>query len=356
VHRLSAALAFALLLLLYGAGCVFATRAATAAETTERTPHVALVLPLDSPSFARHADAVRQGFVAAAKVQGKGAPAIRVYAADDEPPHVIAAYERAVADGARIIVGPLTRDAVSALAASGLVTVTTLALNAADAGPARPARLYDVGLAIEPEARDAALFAASDGRRAAIVIVEDTPLSKRMRQAFGDEFDARGGTVVAEVAYQGGTLDWRDWRNAASADMVFLAVDAAKARSLRPYLPGTLEVYATSQINVAPGDPLAAYDLNRVRFVDMPWFVEPDHPAVMIYPRPTGLAGDVERLYALGIDAFRLALWLLAPSTDSTIDGVTGRLKLGPGQRFRRELVEAQFVDGKVVLLGTPRR
>src|SRR5262245_12051571 len=34
-------------------------------------PHIALLLPLDSPSFVKHAEAVRNGFLAAAKVQGR---------------------------------------------------------------------------------------------------------------------------------------------------------------------------------------------------------------------------------------------------------------------------------------------
>jgi outer membrane PBP1 activator LpoA protein len=356
VHRFSAVLLVSLLL--YGPGCLLATRAASGAETADRAPHVALLLPLDSASFARHADAVRQGFLAAAKIQGKTALPIRVYSVDDDPPHVIAAYQRAVESGAQLVVGPLTRDGVSALAASGLVSVPTLALNAPELRAERPRRLYDIGLAVEPEARQVARLARDEGRRAALVIVDDAPLSRRMQQAFRAEFEANGGSLVAEVAYQGGAPDsLREWQEAAGADMVFLAVDAAKARMLRPYLAGTLALYATSQINAAPGDTLAAYDLNQVRFVDMPWFLEPDHPAVMIYPRPApGLAIDLERLYALGIDAFRVGFWLMAPAPDPFIDGVTGRLHLGPGRQFVRELPEARFVDGKTAVVGEPPR
>src|SRR5688572_7335417 len=35
-------------------------------------PHIALLLPLESKAFVRHAEAVRDGFFAAAKVQGGG--------------------------------------------------------------------------------------------------------------------------------------------------------------------------------------------------------------------------------------------------------------------------------------------
>ena len=46
--------------------------------------------------------------------------------------------------------------------------------------------------------------------------------------------------------------------------------------------------------------------------MDMPWFVQPDHPAVMVYPAPDArMAVEQERLYALGIDAYRLCGLLL---------------------------------------------
>ena len=86
-------------LLLYGPGSPLATAGAIAAEAPERAPHVALLLPLESPSFARHADAVRQGFLAAARVQGRSAPPLRVYPVDEDVRRVLAAYRRALALG-----------------------------------------------------------------------------------------------------------------------------------------------------------------------------------------------------------------------------------------------------------------
>ena len=60
-----------------------ATAAANAAEVAAREQHIALLLPLASPSFGRHADAVRQGFIAAANAAGKGLPPIRVYTVNE---------------------------------------------------------------------------------------------------------------------------------------------------------------------------------------------------------------------------------------------------------------------------------
>ena len=92
-------------------------------------------------------------------------------------------------------------------------------------------------------------------------------------------------------------------------DMVFLALDQAEARAVRPYVSGMLPIYATS-LSVNPrAEAIVNVDLQGVRYMDMPWFVQPDHPAVMVYPAPEGtLLGGEERLYAFGIDAYRLAL------------------------------------------------
>jgi outer membrane PBP1 activator LpoA protein len=73
------------------------------------------------------------------------------------------------------------------------------------------------------------------------------------------------------------------WLQAASqADAVFLAVEPAEAARLKPALPPDLPVYATSQISTRSPDK----QLAGVRFIDMPWFLMPQHPAVKRFARP----------------------------------------------------------------------
>lgn len=335
-----------------------ATDTVRAADGPAQSAHVALVLPLASPSFGRHADAVRQGFLAASKSQAASAPPVRVYAVNEDAQNLLTAYEQAVESGAQLVVGPLTRNGVASLAASNLVNVPTLALNALDGRSPQPSRLFLFGLAIEAEARQVAQMAFEDGRRNAFVISDDTALSKRMRQAFLDEFAAAGGSVVAEFAYGTDAVSLNRLRHAAGAgvaDAIFLALDFAPARTVRPYLGNALAIYATSQVHVGGASALAAHELNLVRFVDMPWLLQPDHPAVMVYPRAYGGALEFERLYALGIDAFRIGLEILRQSTEPVLDGVTGRIKLTPERQFVRELTAAQYVDGRTVILREPR-
>lgn len=327
-----------------------AAAAAQAGPVTE-IPHIALLLPVNSDRFARHAAAVNAGFLAAAKTQGWSPLPIRVYPATGDRQNVVAVYRQALAAGARLIVGPLTRDGVTALAASDVVAVPTLALNVPDGG-AMPPNLYAMGLQIETEARQVAQLAFKEGRLNAVTINGDTPLLRRMHQAFVEEFTRLGGRHVAEhdfTADAEGLGSIRQKTSLGAADMVFLALDFRQARLMRPYLD-PLPLYATSQINPGNAGSLAGFDLDNIRFVEMPWLVQPDHPAVMIYPRRDYRDEiDLDRLYALGIDAFRIAQNLLNNRPDTVLDGVTGRITLGRNHRFMRELESTQFSDGKLL-------
>jgi uncharacterized protein len=135
-----------------------------------------------------------------------------------------------------------------------------------------------------------------------------------------------------------------------TADMVFMALDLPRARLTRPYL-STLPIYATSQVHPGIAGPLVSFDLAGVRFLDMPWLLQPEHPVVMIYPRPDyDDSVEFSRFYALGIDAFRIAMMLLAGKPGAAFDGVTGQLTLGQDALFVRALTTAQFSDGRLTV------
>ena len=345
--------------LLYGGATPFATTAASAAEKAAPAPHIALLLPLASPSFGRHADAVKQGFLAAAKTSGAGAPPIRVYTVNEDTLNILSTYEQAIETGAQVVVGPLTRNGVAALAASSLVSVPTLALNTVDSRSPLPARLFLFGLGAEQEARQVARLALDVSRRTAYMVGDNSPVSRRMRQAFIEEYARRGGRVIAEFTF---TTDLpalaklRETTALGTADIVFLALDSPRARAIRPYLGNSLSLYGTSQVNSLAGTPVAR-ELNLVHFVEMPWLLQPDHPAVMIYPRVDfGDAIDLVRLYALGIDAFRIGVELLGNNPDPSLDGVTGQIRLTRDQQFVRELPVARFLDDKTVVVARPRK
>lgn len=321
-------------------------------------PHIALLLPLNSPTFGRPAEAVRNGFLAAAKVQGSEPLPLRVYAVGDDAEQIVASYGTAIEGGARLVVGPLTRNGVTAIAAHP-VQVPTLALNVPNPGTDVPSNLYMLSLQAESEAQQVAQLAFRHGWRKVLVVAADNALMRRIQQAFADEFTRLGGVIVAEYGFTSDPEGLSRIREAAGlgvADAAFLALDFPQARLARPYLD-PLAIYATSHVNPGRAGPLAGFDLAGVRFLDMPWLLQPEHPAVMIYPRPVSLdAADNERLYALGIDAFRVAVSLLAGSPATTLDGVTGRISLDPNHQFVRSLTPAQFNQGKLTITGVDAR
>ena len=354
---------------------------AAAAKPSEATPpvkppahHIALLLPIKSTTFGSAADAVHRGIIAAATLE-KQALSIRVYDNFDEDKNVVATYQQAVANGASAVIGPLTRNGTLALAALKIFPVPTLSLNVIDNAPEN--NLYFFGLAIEMEARQVAQTMKQKGVKQAIVVTTRAPLSKRLQAAFEDTWSSAGGKILREMEYNDDPAIFSNMADTPDT-AVFLATDADKARLIRPYLivrpeapapvvasePVTetvsvsplklpaskkLPIYATSRVFAGNESALTNFDLNDLVFVDMPWLLQADHPAVMTYPRAsTPLTIDNERLYALGIDAFRLTQLLLNNAITSALplDGVSGQIQLR-GHTFQRTAMQAVFSQGR---------
>lgn len=327
---------------------------AAAANGSDDRPHIAALLPLKSASFGKLADAVRRGVEAGASTGDpeKALPVI-VYPTGDAAKDVVDTYDRALRAGARFVIGPLTRQAVQALATSNSVSVPTLALSVPEGDTLLPDGMYALGVQMEVEARQIARVAQSQGKRRAVVIHADNALAKRIAQAFMDEWARNDRMIVDQHVFttdQGKLKRIRDSFAPNRVDALFLALDGTRARQIRPYLSKTIATYGTSQINSADGNVLGQHDLNGVVFLDMPWLVSPDHPAVLGFPRLVGVfqTFDQDRFYAIGIDAWRLAQLLLENSYSNleALDGVSGLLSPGPARQFVREPVPVQFVQG----------
>ena len=319
-----------------------------------KRPHIALILPTASSMLGKLSDAVRQGFMAAAEVAGKDAPPVVVTATENEAGAALDACRAAQATGALIVVGGLTRDGATSLAASDCPRQPVLLLNE-PRGDLLPT-VYTTSLSLDQEARQAALHAVNEGFKSAIVIHTPGPLSRRVQEAFEREW-ARAAGEVRRFVYTGTPEEAAALReklhSITRADVIFLALDYTEARDLRPYLGATLPVYATSMSVNPRAEALVNLDLQGLRYGEMPWFAQPDHPAVMVYPQPkTPMSLEQERLYAFGIDAFRLAMQVLkADAGKAPLDGVTGRIVLEPDHQFARTPLPAEIDGGKIIPL-----
>ncbi len=317
----------------------------------EIAPHIALLLPLQSETFGLAASAVQQGFMAAASLDPQSLP-VRVYSNFAENNSVSAVYREALANGARAVVGPLTRNGVKALAEIKNFPVPTLSLNILETAPAH--NLYFFGMAIDAEARQVAQLARQQGLQQAIVISANESLARRLQFAFEEQWIASGGSIVREIDFNGDPAIFAALV-ATPDNMVFFATSVEKTQQIHPFLPKELAVYATSQIFVGNDQKLINYELDGIHFIDMPWLLQAEQPAMMAYPRANPpLSADNERLYALGLDAYRLTQILLADQLSALpFDGASGRIQLDHSV-FRREAVAAVFMQGHAQTADAP--
>jgi len=317
---------------------------------------IALLLPLQSDALAQPAEAVRAGFLAGYERDRNGVT-VNVIPTGDSSQATLDAYARA-AEQHDIVVGPLARPAVAALAASGAVTRPTIALNHPQTNGPLPRQMLVVGLSLEDEARQVADWAAAEqpGGRA-LVLTGKAAWQQRLSGAFTARWAQLGmNNAVVELPSTDGYVDANalaDLRARMQVDqpqLVFAALDAVQLRQVRSAIGTSLPTYGTASVN--PGrDPASfAPELAGVRILDLPWTVQPEHPLVASYPRwgDTGDGYDMQRLYALGIDAFRIARELaLRPNSSFELDGVTGRLSVDMGSgSFRRVETGTVYRDG----------
>jgi outer membrane PBP1 activator LpoA protein len=318
------------------------------AVTPQPTGPIALVLPLESPTYGRAADAVRAGFAAAATAAGVP---YTIFAHGDGD--VLVAMARARAAGARLIVGPLLRDDLRALALAPIDLPWTIALNTLDDGTPLPSRVYTLALAIESDAPPLVRRARADGAQKVAVVGSDSALQKRFATAFVDEWIRAGGGPPMLLHFDRAPdmlALLRRELDREHVDAVVLALDASDAALVKPYL-GTIPAYTSSQVNDRQ-PPAVLRDLDNVIFVDIPWLAEPDSAVFANLPRFDYPSASLDRLYALGLDAFAVAQTFEdGPPTRLDLEGATGHLWLDTGHRIQREGVLLQFQAGAIVPL-----
>lgn len=346
-------------------------------STTQKTVSIALLLPLRSEILREPAEVLRAGFQAAFEREG-GSIAINIVETGDSPQDILSGYKAASALN-DVVVGPLSRTGVTAVVHSDAVTKPTIALTPPDtaenAETRLPSQMLVIGLSIEDEAKQVAEWANQDGRKGkALVLFTPMAWQRRAAKAFEMQWQQRGGEVEAiEVPANDGFLNGRSLlqlKKQLETDkpaVLFLALDARQARQVRAIIGKDIALYGTSQLNpIALPDRQAAEriaEMDGTRLLDIPWQLQADHPAVMVYPRLVVDAdqkrnADHERLYALGIDAYRIAREIAERHTNFEIDGVTGKLTVRIDQsqaRFVRVTQQAVYREGSVVSVGQTR-
>ncbi|WP_329741339.1 penicillin-binding protein activator [Dyella sp. A6] len=336
---------------------------------------IALLLPQGN-GFGGISQVIREGFFAAyfdAASNHAPRPSVRVYDSTGTADGAVKAYQQAVADGAQMVVGPLTRAAVSAVLAQASLPVPVLALNHPNSGTLPAAGASEFALRPETEGAEAADHMSERGITQAYIIVSDDDFAGRAAAAFKAEFQAHGGLVLGQTQITRGSVNYRNQiaglgipatpadqniNSSANASAptagIFISMHPEQARLLLPQLRVariTLPVYGTSHIYAGSDDPSDDNDLDGVSFCDAPWLFDaqtglPKHDAITaLLPEARGASS---RLFAFGMDAWNLVPYIdwMRANPGSYLPGASGQLTADAFGHVRRILIWAKFQNG----------
>lgn len=353
---------------------------------------IALLLPLEG-RFQASAEAVRDGFMTAfyQHANHRRAPEIIVRNTAGDPETAARLAREVIEAGAQFIVGPLTKEELATVnSAISEFNIPVLGLNYLDTDAAAHAAkaLTQFGLLPEDEAIQVAERTIAEGYTRAIAMVPDSDFGLRMLAAFRNRFEELDGKLLAAQRFSGNTADFStpimralgiddsrlreqqlratlgtqlefEPRRRQDVEFVFLAARMEDARLIKPQLRFhqaiNLPVYATSHV-YQPG-PRPDRDLDDIRFADMPWMLAPDATGKELRNSITQHWSRrferLSRLYALGIDAFRLVPLIAGndPALDRPLPAMTGLISRDEQGRLRRDLYWARFRGGEPELL-----
>jgi outer membrane PBP1 activator LpoA protein len=317
---------------------------------------LAVLLPT-SGSLAGAGQSVRDGFLAAYYAETRERPLLKFYDSAGTGAGAQAALSKAIADGAQMILGPLTREEVNAvLGQAG--ALPTISLNRASQRVPRGSASF--ALLPEDEGDYAADRLADRGVKQVLVIAGRGESAQRSVAAFRTRLAERGGSVVGDLPVAGEIPDLSaqlsGFRASATPPQgVFIALDAAPARTIAAQLKASalagLPRVATTQI-LNGASAKADVELDGIEYPDLPWLLGqpvglPD--AASLAKTLPGARGGGQRLFAFGADAWRLVAYFerLYNEPAFAIPGATGELQIAINGSVRRTPSWAVFAAGR---------
>jgi len=341
---------------------------------------IAVLLPFTGP-LQGAAEALRDGLLAAqfeAQRQGHGGSALRFF--DTRAAGLSTAYGQALSFQPDQLLGPLERDAVSALDAlrrDEPKAPPLLALNRPSLGSAHTLWSY----ALEPEVEGEQLADQNwrAGHRRLLILHDEAPWAQRLARAASTHFEALGGivarrqpfspnedlgaTVAAALLVEEGEARSQalqrvlrvpletEPRRRQDVDSVLLIAEPLQGQTLKSalayYFAGDLPVWASSQGLASDLSATALKDLENVTFSLTPWQLGgPDPESERLRDAFPDADGPLGLLYALGVDAWRLAQWQRYAPPGLPFPGLTGQLAQAADQRWVRTLRLATIERG----------
>jgi len=365
---------------------------------------VAVMLPVEG-GLAPAARAIRDGIISA-YLEQPGNASVRFYSSGTDAAAAVAAYMRAVEDGATQVIGPLRVASTRALSALDDLSVPILLLNEPadelpdlpeqesafleleNTAPDRNNTVTSLTLSQTEEAAIIAHSALEQDQKNALMIVANTAWGTRMETTFATAFEQGDGHILATTQFSPATsdhskmltellkideseqrkTDLQSWLGVRLTfepirrddfDFIFLAARPSEGRELKPLLrfhdTGDVPVYAMSRIFSGKVARATDQDLNGIVFPTTPWHLKTAENSRNL---PDSVRdGSFGNLYALGRDAWNLLPWLplLQKDPDLEFEGNTGSLVLQADGRFFRQPAWAQFSGGQPVPYQWPQ-
>ena len=331
-------------------------RAPPAADGYQPPIRMAVLLPL-SGELAPAGHAVRDGLLAGYFGETRSRPAVIFLDTRGSVAGAKAARDRALADGADLVVGPLGRDEVAALAGDPGASngpSAWLALNrTAVATPGGGS------FALSPEDEGAAVAQRllERGLTRAVALAESDDSAQRALSGFRERFAAEGGQLlaVAPLDALGGNAAAGLARLAPHATAAQALFVAARAPALRIVMPqreaaglAALPVLATSLVQ-SGADPRLDRELDGLQYPELPWLLGdlagPGDAEALGRNLPSA-RGGAARLFAFGYDAWIVATRLEALRAGVRLRGATGELGLDAAGIVERTPAWAEYTGG----------
>ena len=343
---------------------------------------IALLLPSSDSAFAQVAQAMSNGVIAANSTSKT--PARILLLPRKQGQTALSHLQDAALSGASVAIGPITRDEVDQVAQLDFLPLPVVSLNLPYNDVVAPELLMSYSLSQEEEARDIAKIGIgalpeidSKGETPKVAIFETkAPLETRIGNIFAEELEKAQvpferivltpellaqqklyeeqidpnddmpeleelpDPVEDPYGYQRIRLKNKRLMQEYKAQQAFkeppfyaafLAMDARTAALVRPRLPRLTRVWGTSLLN--PGDPTQStaasltYDMQHVGIVEAPLVLhnnKEDFLERFSMEMPTTLLE--RRLFAFGVDAYRLADRWAHWSPTIQFAGMTGHL------------------------------
>jgi uncharacterized protein len=308
--------------------------------------NIALILPLTDEANIIKADAFKQGLEAALS-KYKALNVIKNYASTGSQESITEQYTLAKNEGAAYFIAPNFN--------------RTPNEPALIANP-NEGNILHVGLWIDDEAKQVVTFANSHAIQHILILATDDASAKQMTDSFSAAWQANLGTneqsdyitIVAlpqdTIVNEAKLFDLKTQIASNNHDMLLLAMSAADAHIIKPYLNISTPTLAFSAIN---NTPLHNSTLNALRFVDIPFLTTPNNTAFTEYKNASAHLNSNEllRWFALGVDTAQLLMASTqANGNEIIINGLTGELTLDKTGTINRRLSIARFTFNGIEL------